>query len=54
MTWALTSVALVVAVVLGISIWTSTLPTDAEQPDLPQTGEPLDTRLQELLEAVTP
>ena len=52
--WVGASVALVVAIVLGIAVWTSNPPTDADQPDLPQVGEPLDAHLQDLLEAVTP
>ena len=52
--WVGASVALAVAIVLGILVWTSNPPTDADQPDLPQIGEPLDTHLQDLLEAVTP
>lgn len=52
--WVGAAVALAVAIVLGILVWTSNPPTDADQPDLPQIGEPLDTHLQDLLEAVTP
>jgi hypothetical protein len=50
---ALLLVAAIVAIVVAL-LWNANAPTEPEQPDLPQIGEPIDSHLRDLLDAVTP
>lgn len=46
-------VAVIAAIIVGL-VWNANAPADPVQPDLPQIGEPIDTHLRDLLDAVTP
>ena len=46
-------VAVIAAIIVGL-VWNANAPAEPVQPDLPQIGEPIDTHLRDLLDAVTP
>lgn len=50
---ALLVLAVIAAIIVGL-LWNANAPTDPVQPELPQIGEPIDTHLRDLLDAVTP